>query len=158
MGYFGGEATGPVEVRAMTRQLIKEGADYIKITATGGTTQTSFPLRPSFNVDELKAITDEAHKFGKLTATHCTSTQGIINSLDADVDMIIHCRFRDADGSDNFREDVAERIRLEMEYGPVEQLVVNPDCGFFQLPRWITRLKLDAMVAGAQIVRNELEG
>ena len=81
MGYFGGEATGPVEVRAMTRQLFKEGADYIKITATGGTTKTSFPMRPSFNVDELKAITDEAHKFGKLTATHCTSTQGIINSL-----------------------------------------------------------------------------
>ena len=55
-------------------------------------------------------------------------------------------------------EDVAERIRLAMQYGPAEQLVVNPDCGFFQLPRWITRLKLDAMVAGAKIVRGELGG
>ena len=57
MGYFGGEVTGPVETRALTRQLIKEGADYIKITATGGSTRTSFPLRPSFNVDEMTAIT-----------------------------------------------------------------------------------------------------
>jgi 5-methyltetrahydropteroyltriglutamate--homocysteine methyltransferase len=55
-------------------------------------------------------------------------------------------------------EDVAERIRLAMQYGPAEQIVVNPDCGFFQLPRWITRLKLDAMVAGTAIVRNELSG
>lgn len=53
-------------------------------------------------------------------------------------------------------EDVAERIRLAIEHGPVEQLVVNPDCGFFQLPRWITRLKLNSMVAGANIVRDEL--
>ena len=53
-------------------------------------------------------------------------------------------------------EDVAERIRFALRYGPPEQLVINPDCGFFQLPRWITRLKLDAMVAGARIVRSEL--
>ena len=110
MGYFGTEATGPVEARAQVRQLIKEGADYIKVTATGGSTRTSFPLRPSFNVDELSAITDEARKFGKLTATHCSSTQGIVNSLDAGVDMIIHCIFKDERGEDGFREDVAERI------------------------------------------------
>ena len=53
-------------------------------------------------------------------------------------------------------EDVAERIRFALRYGPPEQLVINPDCGFFQLPRWITRLKLDAMVAGTKIVRSEL--
>jgi len=56
------------------------------------------------------AITDEAHKFGKLTATHCSSTQGIVNSLDAGVDMIIHCMFKNERGEDSFREDVAERI------------------------------------------------
>ena len=110
MGYFGSEVTGPTEVRAVTRQLIKEGADYIKITATGGTTRTSFPLLPSFNVEELRAASDEAHKFGKLTATHCVSAQGIVNSLDADVDMIIHCGFKDADGTDNFQEELAERL------------------------------------------------
>ena len=110
MGYFGSEATGPVEARATTRQLIKEGADYIKITATGGSTTTSFPLRPSFNVDELAAIADEAHKFGKLTATHCVSAQGISNSLDADIDMIIHCQYRGPDDVFEFRPEIAERI------------------------------------------------
>ncbi len=110
MGYFGSEVTGPLEARAMTRQLVKEGADYIKIVATGGSTRTSFPLLPSFNVDELCAVTDEAKKFGKLTATHCASSEGIANSLAADVDMIIHCVYRDAAGSDNFRMDIAEQL------------------------------------------------
>ena len=116
MGYFGGEVTGVVDSRALTRQLIKEGADYIKITATGGSTPSSFPLRPAFNVDELQAVTDEAHKFGMLTATHSTSTQGVINSLDADVDMIIHCTYNEPDGEVNFREDVAERIGEQGAY------------------------------------------
>ena len=116
MGYFGGEVTGTEQCRAFTRQLIKEGADYIKITATGGSTPSSFPLRPAFNVDELQAVTDEAHKFGMLTATHSTSTQGVINSLDAEVDMIIHCTYNEPDGEVNFREDVAERIGEQGAY------------------------------------------
>ena len=116
MGYFGSEVTGPVEATAAVRQLIKEGADYIKISATGGSTRTSFPLLPAFTLDELRAMTGEAHKFGKLTATHCASTQGTIDSLDAGVDMIIHCVFKDADGKANFREDVAERIGAQGAY------------------------------------------
>ena len=129
MGYMGSEVTGPQPARAMVRQLVKEGADYIKITATGGSTRTSYPLLPSFNVDELEAITGEAHKFGKLTAAHCSSTQGTVNCLDAGVDMIIHCVFREPDGSYNFREDVAERIGEQGAY-------VNPTIHVFRSIVW----------------------
>ncbi|MDP6455040.1 MAG: amidohydrolase family protein, partial [SAR202 cluster bacterium] len=38
LSYFGIQATGPDECRRAVRQLIKEGADFIKITATGGST------------------------------------------------------------------------------------------------------------------------
>ena len=113
----------------MTRQLIKEGADYIKITATGGSTATSFTLRPSFNVDELLAITDEAHKFGKPTAAHCLSAQGIVNSLEAEVDMIIHCVFKRSDGTNHFDEAVAERIVRQGAY-------VNPTLHVFRARIW----------------------
>lgn len=136
MGYFGGEVTGPDQTRALTRQLIKEGADYIKITATGGSTRTSFPLRPSFTVDELKAVTEEAQKFGKLTATHCLSSQGIANSLDAGVDMIIHCAYKDGDGTDNFRQDIAERIGEQGVY-------VNPTLHVGRSGAWILGHKRD---------------
>jgi imidazolonepropionase-like amidohydrolase len=110
LSYFGVQATGPVECRAAVRQLIKEGADYIKITATGGSTRTSFPLLPSFTVEELTAICDEVHKFGKHAAAHCASSQGMVNALDAGVDTIIHGIHKERDGVNRFRPEIAECI------------------------------------------------
>ena len=122
LSYFGIEATGADECRAATRQLIKEGADFIKITATGGSTRTSHPLRPSFDVDELSAICEEAHKFGRHAAAHCASSQGMVNVLDAGIDTIIHGVHKDPDGSDTYRPDISERIA---ESG----VFVNPTIG-----------------------------
>ncbi len=110
MWYFGGEADGADEVRKQVRQLIKEGADYIKLVATGGSTRESHPLLPSYTVDELRVATDEAHRFGKLTAAHCASAQGVQNCLDADVDMIVHCVFEDAQGRYEYRPDLVDRL------------------------------------------------
>lgn len=122
LSYFGIQATGPDECRAAVRQLIKEGADFIKITATGGSTRTSHPLRPSFNVDELSAICEEAHKFGIHAAAHCASSEGMANSLEAGIDTIIHGVHKEADGSDVYRPEIAERIA---EQG----VFVNPTLG-----------------------------
>ena len=52
---------------------------------------------------------------------------------------------------------VADRIRRALDVVPEEKLVVNPDCGFWDTPRWIARQKLQAMVEGAKIVRRELQ-
>lgn len=52
---------------------------------------------------------------------------------------------------------VADRIRRALAVVPAEKLVVNPDCGFWDTPRWIARQKLQAMVEGAQMVRRELQ-
>src|SRR5262252_3601327 len=53
MSYFGSEADGEAAVRAEVRKLLKEGADYIKIVASGGSTRTSDPNRASYTVPEL---------------------------------------------------------------------------------------------------------
>ena len=122
LSYFGIQATGEDECRAAVRQLIKEGADFIKITATGGSTRTSFSLRPSFNVDELSAICEEAHKFGKHAAAHCASSQGMVNVLAAGIDTIIHGVHKEADGSDVYRPEITEKIAEQGVY-------VNPTLG-----------------------------
>ena len=136
LSFFGTQATGPTECRAAVRQLIKEGSDFIKVTATGGSTRTSHPFRPSFNVDEFSAITDEAHKFGKHVCAHCTSSGGMENALEAGVDTVIHGVHRDADGSDNYRSDIADRIAkqgvfvnptLGQGLARIRQLEDNPD-------------------------------
>jgi 5-methyltetrahydropteroyltriglutamate--homocysteine methyltransferase len=55
-------------------------------------------------------------------------------------------------------EEVAERIRALLRHVPAERLWVNPDCGFWETPRWVVRRKLAALVQGARIVRKELGG
>nr|WP_250890424.1 uroporphyrinogen decarboxylase family protein [Sphingobium nicotianae] len=53
-------------------------------------------------------------------------------------------------------EVVATRIRRALPYVPAEKLVIAPDCGFKYLPREVAYAKMEAMVAGARIVRAEL--
>ncbi|MGF7168909.1 5-methyltetrahydropteroyltriglutamate--homocysteine methyltransferase [Sphingobium xanthum] len=53
-------------------------------------------------------------------------------------------------------ETVAARIRRALPYVPADKLVIAPDCGFKYLPRDIAYAKMEAMVAGAKIVRQEL--
>jgi 5-methyltetrahydropteroyltriglutamate--homocysteine methyltransferase len=55
-------------------------------------------------------------------------------------------------------EDVAERIRMALEYVKPEKLVLNPDCGFGWSPRGMCNGKIKALADGAAIVRRELEG
>ena len=107
---MGAEADGVDGVIRGVRALVKRGADYIKVAVTGGTTLGSYPNLPAYNVEELKAIVWEAHKFQRLVAAHAHATQGIINALDAGIDMIIHCTWREPDGTSIFPEDVAARI------------------------------------------------
>jgi len=53
-------------------------------------------------------------------------------------------------------EQVAERIRRALPHVPATNLIVAPDCGMKYLPRATAFAKLQAMVAGAQIVRAQL--
>ena len=53
-------------------------------------------------------------------------------------------------------ELVARRIRKVLESVPVERLWINPDCGLARLPRHLAFAKLQALVAGAQQVRETL--
>jgi 5-methyltetrahydropteroyltriglutamate--homocysteine methyltransferase len=53
---------------------------------------------------------------------------------------------------------VAARIRKALPYVPAENIVVAPDCGMKYLPREVAFGKMQAMVAGAAIVRREMGG
>ena len=52
--------------------------------------------------------------------------------------------------------DVAARIRAFLTYIPAERLWLNPDCGFWETPRWVVKQKLAALCEGARLVRAEL--
>jgi imidazolonepropionase-like amidohydrolase len=108
--YFGGEADGPHNLRHAVRLLVKEGADFIKVMASGGSTRTSHPFLPAFTPDELAAIGDEAHRHQRLTAAHAVPNAAIEDCLDAGIDMVIHCSMTDAAGGYRYRADLADRM------------------------------------------------
>jgi 5-methyltetrahydropteroyltriglutamate--homocysteine methyltransferase len=53
-------------------------------------------------------------------------------------------------------DDIASRVRHCLKYAPPERLSFAPDCGLSQTARWAARLKLQNMVKGVKMVRQEL--
>ena len=87
---FGTEVDGVDAARRGARLRVSEGADVIKVMATGGMNTPTGPGAAQLNVEELKAIVEEAHKVGKRVAAHANGNQGIKNAIIAGVDTIEH--------------------------------------------------------------------
>jgi 5-methyltetrahydropteroyltriglutamate--homocysteine methyltransferase len=52
--------------------------------------------------------------------------------------------------------DIAERVRRCLQFAPPERLSFAPDCGLSQTARWAAKQKLQNMVEGVHLVRQEL--
>jgi imidazolonepropionase-like amidohydrolase len=86
-----GIVSGPQEAREKVRWVHKHGAEVIKICATGGV----FSLGDSvgaqqLDLDEMKAIADEAHMLGLKVAAHAHGDEGIRTAILAGIDTIEH--------------------------------------------------------------------
>lgn len=109
--YGGGECDGADGVRAKVRELFKSGADFIKVTATGGGTPGTLRHRATFTVEELRAAVTEAERRDSYVTAHCHATEGIRHCLDAGVPMLEHATFVEPDGTERFDPEVGARIR-----------------------------------------------
>ena len=81
------------EIRREVRILVSEGADVIKVVASGGGTRGGIPYLASYTVDELRTAVDAAHALERRTVAHARSTQSIENCVLAGVDAIAHVEF-----------------------------------------------------------------
>ncbi len=107
---FGGEVDGAEGMRYAARQMLAEGADFVKIMASGGGTPGTYSQFPSFDLDELRAAIHEAHKIGKLASCHCIASSSIALALDAGADVIEHAMFMAPDTTWQYDEALAQRI------------------------------------------------
>jgi len=99
--FIGREADGPDAVRQATRAEIKEGADFIKVMATGGVlTPGVDPGNTALQLDELRVVADEAHNSGRRVTTHAIGNAGIKNALHAGIDSIEHGFYLDDEALD----------------------------------------------------------
>jgi imidazolonepropionase-like amidohydrolase len=86
------EADGPDEVRKAARKLLKAGADFIKLMASGGYIEPSKdqPWSAQLSEEEMRAAFEEAKKAGKKTTVHAHPPVAIRAAIAAGVDCIEH--------------------------------------------------------------------
>ncbi|WP_213523937.1 amidohydrolase family protein [Nonlabens sp.] len=86
-----GVANGSDEARAAVRHRYKNGADCIKITATGGVLSVAKNgSNPQFTVEEIKAITETAADYGYHVAAHAHGDEGMYRAVEGGVKTIEH--------------------------------------------------------------------
>ena len=91
-----GVADGVEGVQHKVREIIKYGADLIKICATGGVlSHGDNPQASAYTLEELKAIVTDAHRLGRKVAAHAHGAQGILWASQAGVDSIEHGSYID---------------------------------------------------------------
>src|SRR5229473_2118228 len=91
-----GVADGVEAVQHKVREVIKYGADVIKICATGGVlSKGDDPNASQYTLEEMKAIVADAHRLGRKVAAHAHGAEGVRWASEAGVDSIEHGHFMD---------------------------------------------------------------
>jgi imidazolonepropionase-like amidohydrolase len=80
------------DVRPVVRRVVRAGADVIKCATTGGASSRPGhgPLDGAFNLDEMQALTDEAHALDRRVMCHALGGRGLQIAIEAGVDSIEH--------------------------------------------------------------------
>jgi len=91
-----GVADGVEAVQHKVREVIKYGADVIKICATGGVlSKGDDPNASQYTLEEMKAIVADAHRLGRKVAAHAHGAQGVELASEAGVDSVEHGHLMD---------------------------------------------------------------
>lgn len=91
VGPLEGVINGRDDARKAVRQRYKDGADLIKLTATGGVLSLAANgQNPQFTPEELQAIVETARDYGMAVAVHAHGAEGMKRAIEAGVDSIEH--------------------------------------------------------------------
>jgi imidazolonepropionase-like amidohydrolase len=96
-----GRVDGPDAVRRKVREMIRAGADVIKVATSGGVlSPTDDPRHPHFRPDELEEMVAEATAAGIYVMAHAQGAEGIKNAVQAGIRSIEHGIHLDDEGID----------------------------------------------------------
>ena len=109
---------GPVEARKAAREQLDKGADWIKVYMTHRSwldSQGALISQPTLTLDELKAIVEETHGWGRKVACHAYNGPGLQRALDGGCDSIEH-------GLEITDAQIAQMLRQGTWYVPTLQV------------------------------------
>jgi imidazolonepropionase-like amidohydrolase len=119
---------GPYDCRRAARNVIKYGADWIKITSTGGVmTDRATGTNQQMEMDELKEIVLAAARMGRKVASHAHAEEGIIAALEAGVASIEHGSYTGPRAIELFKETGAYLVPTLLAGKTVATLAVEAD-------------------------------
>jgi imidazolonepropionase-like amidohydrolase len=119
---------GPYDCRRATRNVIKYGADLIKITSTGGVmTDRATGTSQQMEMDELKEVVLAAARMGKKVASHAHHEDGIVAALEAGVASIEHGSYTGPQAIKLFRETGAYLVPTLLAGKTVVALALEVD-------------------------------
>ncbi|CAJ1224988.1 amidohydrolase [Levilactobacillus zymae] len=137
----GGHAVdSPDEMRKAVRTAFKNGAESIKVMATGGVmTPNDFMEDAQLSVAEMHVAVEEAHHKRRVVAAHAEGNPGIQNALDAGVDSIEHGFY--------VNEQEAHQMVQQGTYLTPTLIAewVIPEFGKGELPDWEVKKAADAL-------------
>jgi imidazolonepropionase-like amidohydrolase len=98
-GFPSGLVDGPDEMRRKVRELVRAGADGLKVATSGGVlSPNDDPRHGHFRDDELAVLVAEASAAGRWVMAHAQATEGIIAAVKAGIRSIEHGIFLDDEG------------------------------------------------------------
>jgi imidazolonepropionase-like amidohydrolase len=139
-------ADGPEEYRRLTRELIREGVDIIKLVVSG---DSFVPHAPStatvMSEAEVAAAAEVVHAHGKRMSAHARSAEAVKRCVRHGVKVIYHANYADEEA-------------LDLLEAAKDRVFVSPNIGFtaiaaYEGSRWFTEEQVKAMG-----FREELEG
>ena len=146
-------ADGPDEMRLATRAILRAGADWLKLCATGGVLSLADDVdTPKLTQEELNAIVDESHALRRKTAAHAHGAEGAKRSIRAGIDSIEHGTFLDDEALDMMKQRGTYLVpTLMAPHGIQEQI----DKGTYIPAPILTKAKA-AIAAGHQMFQKAL--
>jgi imidazolonepropionase-like amidohydrolase len=119
---------GPYDCRRATRNAIKYGADFIKITSTGGVlTDRATGTGQQMEQDELNEVVRAAARMGRKVAAHAHEEDGIIAALEAGVASIEHGTYTGPRAIKLFKQKGAYLVPTLLAGHTVKQMALNTD-------------------------------
>jgi imidazolonepropionase-like amidohydrolase len=119
---------GPYDCRRATRNVIKYGADLIKITSTGGVmTERATGTGQQMEMDELREVVRAAERMGRKVASHAHEEDGIIAALEAGVASIEHGTYTGPRAIKLFRETGAYLVPTLLAGKTVAAMALEAD-------------------------------
>ena len=119
---------GPYDCRRATRNVIKYGADLVKITSTGGVmTERATGTGQQMEMDELREVVRAAASMGRKVASHAHHEDGIVAALEAGVASIEHGSYTGPRAIKLFKETGAYLVPTLLAGKTVATLALEAD-------------------------------